>query len=101
MFAVEEQSRITNEIRNQIDRTAPTPKCRFCNKTDEKVFHILSGCETLANTANKKRYNDVGKITNRYILQDNRTVSKLKMVQSKNADCNRKCERDMRFFHLN
>lgn len=49
-------------LRVIMKQTIPSVKCRWCNKEDESVQHIISGCSYLAPTWYLSRHNNMGKV---------------------------------------
>ena len=54
--AAQEQALRTNWVKHHIDKTAPSPLCRFC------ANYIVSGCEKLAQREYKRRHDIVAKM---------------------------------------
>ena len=61
LCAAQEQAIRTNYIKYHIDKTSDSPLCRLCGKNGEKVQHITSGSEKLAQKEYKRRRDNVAK----------------------------------------
>ena len=58
IIAAQDQSLATRLYHHKIIKDGTSPLCRLCNRYDERIDHILSGCRELAKTEYIKRYNN-------------------------------------------
>ena len=61
IMAAQEQAIRTNAIKAKIGKTQAENKCRFCDKVDEAVRHIVCECPMLAQKEYKRRHDWVGR----------------------------------------
>ena len=45
-----------------IDKTQNDTLCRLCNKADERMDHLVSGCSKPSQKKYKRRHDNVGKL---------------------------------------
>ena len=72
--AAQEQAIQTNYVKHKIDKIAQSPLCRMCGKKNERISHIVSECEKLAQKKYKRKNDNVTRIVHRkfcgkYILK--------------------------------
>ena len=58
IIAAQDQSLATRLYHHKIIKDGTSPLCRLCNRCDESIDHILSGCPELAKTEYIKRHNN-------------------------------------------
>lgn len=61
LVAAQDQSLNTRAYRHRIVKDSPSPLCRICNKFEETVDHVISGCPELAKTDYMERHNRIAK----------------------------------------
>ena len=61
LCAAQEQAIRTNYVKHKIDKTAQSPLCRKCDKS-ETIFHIVSKCKKVAQKEYKGRQHNVARI---------------------------------------
>ena len=69
IIAAQDQSLATRYYRNRIIKDGTDPRCRMCNKYDETIEHITSGCPILAPTEYLHRHNRVAAYVHQNILK--------------------------------
>ena len=70
IIAAQDQSLATRLYHHKIIKDGTSPLCRLCNRYDESIDHILSGCpELLAKTEYIKRHNNAAAYMHWKILQ--------------------------------
>jgi len=58
IIAAQDQSLATRLYHHKIIEDGTSPHCRLCNRCDESIDHILSGCPELVKTEYTKRHNN-------------------------------------------
>ena len=58
IIAAQDQSLATRLYHHKIIKYGTSPLCQLCNRCDESIVHILSGCPKLAKTEYIKRHNN-------------------------------------------
>ena len=62
IVAAQNQSIRTNLVNAKVDENQVDSLCRVCRKVDERIDHIVSGCNKLAQKDCKRRHDNLGKI---------------------------------------
>ena len=62
IIAAQNQSTRTNLVKTKIDKSQKDTLCRLCEKADENIDHVVSGCSKLAQKEFKGRHDNLGKI---------------------------------------
>ena len=62
IIAAQNQSTRTNLVKAKIDKSQKDTLCRLCEKADEGIDHVVSGCSKLAQKEFKGRHDNLGKI---------------------------------------
>ena len=86
LMAAQEQSLRTNSVKNHIDKTASTDRCRMCKAAQETSEHLVSGCSKLAQKEYKRRHDAVGRLVHWRISKDNNIEVCEKWYQHEPAD---------------
>ena len=60
IMAAQDQSLYTRNYQAKIIKNGTSPKCRFCDKFDETIDHLISGCHVLAPNEYQNRHDRVG-----------------------------------------
>ncbi|XP_044766265.1 uncharacterized protein LOC123322386 [Coccinella septempunctata] len=70
IFAIQDQVVPTrNYIKHIIKKQIENTKCRLCNKAEETVLHLTSGCSSIAGTKYLSRHDNMGKVVHQLIAQ--------------------------------
>ena len=62
IVAAQNQSIRTNLVTAKIDKSQGDSLCSVCRKVDESIDHIVRGCSKLAQKAQKRTHDNLGKI---------------------------------------
>ena len=60
IMAAQDQSLFTRNFQANILHNGASPNCRFCDKSNETVDHLVSGCPILAPNEYKNKHDRVG-----------------------------------------
>ena len=69
LCAAQEQALFTTWHEKNITKRSEDDSCRLCHKEVESVFHILSGCDTLAHKEYLHRHDQVAKLVHHTICR--------------------------------
>jgi hypothetical protein len=61
LIAAQDQALTTNAYRHHIIKDGTNPSCRVCQKYEETIDHIVSGCPELAKTEYTERHNRIAR----------------------------------------
>lgn len=68
-MAAQDQSLFTRNYQARIIKNGADPKCRMCEKFDETIDHLVSGCPVIRPTEYKARHDRVGQYIHWKICQ--------------------------------
>ena len=68
--SAQEESKRTNYIKYNIDKTAESPLCRICGTRNETISHIVSECGKPAQKEYKRKHDSVGRYVHWQFCQD-------------------------------
>ena len=63
IMAAQDQNLFTKNYLAKIIKNGADPKCRFCDKFEETVDHLLSGCPIMTSNEYLQRHDRVGQYT--------------------------------------